>query len=133
MRSPEPVMSHINENSQSTQLDPIMSDLSVIEEHRTPTNNIFQVVDTELPAQALSSNVKELMLIPKEADGYTSDGVGDKEVVTIGIHFLKSTPNSDDELSVEGINKKRNNKAKVVGERRFMRSVKDKLDPPPKQ
>lgn len=114
--------------------DPIMSDPSVLGDRSTPTKNRFQVLDKDLQPQYEQGTSKELMILPDVLEGHNSDGVGTKDVVTIRVPFLKSTPNSDEELPLEGVTKKRNNKAKgIVGERRFTRSIKGKIEPLPKQ
>lgn len=114
--------------------DPIMSDPSVLGDRSTPTKNRFQVLDKDLQPQYEQGTSKELMILPDVLDGHNSDGVGTKDVVTIRVPFLKSIPNSDEELPLEGVTKKRNNKAKgIVGERRFTRSIKGKIEPLPKQ
>lgn len=114
--------------------DPIMSDPSVLGDRSTPTKNRFQVLDKDLQPQYEQGTSKELMILPDVLEGHNSDGAGTKDVVTIRVPFLKSTPNSDEELPLEGITKKRNNKAKgIVGERRFTRSIKGKIEPLPKQ
>lgn len=111
-----------------------MSDPSVLGDRSTPTKNRFQVLDKDLQPQYEQGTSKELMILPDVLDGHNSDGVGTKDVVTIRVPFLKSIPNSDEELPLEGVTKKRNNKAKgIVGERRFTRSIKGKIEPLPKQ
>lgn len=74
-----------------------------------------------------TSTAKQLEMVVQDESGHKSDGMGTQEVSKIGVRFMKSAPNSDDEEEVNTQLRKGNTSR--IPMRRSTRPSKAKIIP----